>query len=56
MHLFTLRTAVVLGAAVGAAALAAALVLKGGKSWPAAVLIGAGAFAGAATFLNGVIS
>jgi hypothetical protein len=56
MHLLTLRTALILGAAVGAAALAAALVLKDGKSWPAALLIGAGAFVGAVTFLNGVIS
>jgi hypothetical protein len=56
MYLLSLRTALIFGAAVGAAALATSLVLKDGKSWPAALLVGAGAFVGSVTFLNGVIS
>lgn len=56
MQLLTTRAAIVLGMAVGAAALAVALVLKEGKSWPAAILVGAAAFVGTATFMNDVIS
>lgn len=56
MALLTTRAALVFGMAAGAAALAGALVLKEGKSWPAAILVGAGAFVGAVTFMNGVIS
>ncbi len=51
-----MRAAVVFGLAACAAALAVALVLKEGKAWPTAILVGAGAFVGTVTFLDGVIS
>lgn len=56
MALLTVRAALVLGMAVGAGALAVALILKEGKSWPTAILCGATAFVGTATFMNEVIS
>ncbi|MER6831983.1 hypothetical protein ABT352_38755 [Streptosporangium sp. NPDC000563] len=56
MALLTVRAALVFGMAAGAASIAVALALKESKSWPTAILIGAGAFVGTATFVNGVIS
>ncbi|GAA3832529.1 hypothetical protein GCM10022226_62200 [Sphaerisporangium flaviroseum] len=41
---------------VGAAVAPVTLVLKEGKSWPTAILCGATAFVGTATFMNEVIS
>ncbi|MEV4183787.1 hypothetical protein AB0J28_20400 [Streptosporangium canum] len=52
----TTRAALVFGMAVGASALAVALVLKEGKSWPAAILVGAATFVGTVTFMNDVIA
>ncbi|MEU8147467.1 hypothetical protein [Nonomuraea sp. NPDC048901] len=56
LALLTIRGALVFGMAAGAAALAGALVLKEGKSWPTAILFGACTFVGAVTFMNEVIS
>ncbi|MFE3448719.1 hypothetical protein ACFXJ8_07250 [Nonomuraea sp. NPDC059194] len=46
LALLTVRAPLVLGMAAGAASIAVALVLKEGKSWPTAILFGAGAFVG----------
>lgn len=56
VYLFTLRTAVVFGAAVFLAATTVALIRADGHSWPTSLLGGGAAFGGMLTLADGAIS